>query len=634
MMIITLADGSKREYNSGISALEVAENISKSLSKKAVIAEINDKQLDLSTKIYESCNLKIITNDDESCLETIRHDTAHVLAMAAKELYGDKIQVTIGPAIENGFYYDFATGIHFSTDDLEIIEKKMHEIVARNDKFIRESWARNDAIKYFLSIGEKYKAEIIESIAEDQEITLYRQGNFLDLCRGPHAPSTGYLKHFKLLKVSGAYWRGDSKNEMLQRIYGTAWESKEALEKHLFMLEESEKRYHVKIGKELDLFHMQQEAVGMVFWHDKGWTLWRIIEDYIRNKLKEHNYIEVKTPTLVDKKLWEMSGHWDKFRQNMFTSETHDGELLALKPMNCPCHVQIFNQGIKSYKDLPIRMAEFGSCHRYEPSGALHGLMRVRGFVQDDAHIFCTEDQINEETIKFCEMLKSVYKDFGFTDIKVKFSDRPENRAGSDEVWDKAENALRDAAIAAGLDFSINTGEGAFYGPKLEFVLVDALGRDWQCGTIQADFVLPERLGALYVNDKGEKVHPVMLHRVIIGSFERFIGILIEHYAGKFPLWLSPVQIAIATVTNDFDEYAKSVCDKLISIDKTLRIVLDSSSEKIGYKIRNHSVKKIPIIVVIGKNEMDSGNLSVRFLGSNDLQEFTIDELISFVHNH
>ncbi len=634
MIIITLPDGSKREYNSGISALEVAEGISKSLSKKAVIAVINDKQLDLSTKIYESCNLKIITSDDESCLETIRHDTAHVLAMAAKELYGDKIQVTIGPAIENGFYYDFATDIHFSTDDLEIIEKKMQEIVARNDKFIRESWARNDAIKYFLSIGEKYKAEIIESIAEDQEITLYKQGNFLDLCRGPHAPSTAYLKHFKLLKVSGAYWRGDSKNEMLQRIYGTAWESKERLEKHLFMLEESEKRYHVKIGKELDLFHMQQEAVGMVFWHDKGWTLWRIIEDYIRNKLKEHNYTEVKTPSLVDKKLWEMSGHWDKFRQNMFTSETHDGELLALKPMNCPCHVQIFNQGIKSYKDLPIRMAEFGSCHRYEPSGALHGLMRVRGFVQDDAHIFCTEDQISEETIKFCEMLKSVYKDFGFTDIKVKFSDRPENRAGSDEVWDKAEKALKDAAIKSGIDFSINSGEGAFYGPKLEFVLVDALGRDWQCGTIQADFVLPERLGALYVNDRGEKVHPVILHRAIIGSFERFIGILIEHYAGKFPLWLSPVQIAIATVTNDFDEYAKSVSEKLMSIDKNLRIVLDHSSEKIGYKIRNHSVKKIPIIVVIGKNEMDSGNLSVRFLGSNDLQEFTIDELISFVHNH
>jgi len=634
MIIITLPDGSKREYNSGISALEVAEGISKSLSKKAVIAVINDKQLDLSTKIYESCNLKIITSDDESCLETIRHDTAHVLAMAAKELYGDKIQVTIGPAIENGFYYDFATDIHFSTDDLEIIEKKMQEIIARNDKFIRESWARNDAIKYFLSIGEKYKAEIIESIAEDQEITLYKQGNFLDLCRGPHAPSTGYLKHFKLLKVSGAYWRGDSKNEMLQRIYGTAWESKERLEKHLFMLEESEKRYHVKIGKELDLFHMQQEAVGMVFWHDKGWTLWRIIEDYIRNKLKEHNYTEVKTPSLVDKKLWEMSGHWDKFRQNMFTSETHDGELLALKPMNCPCHVQIFNQGIKSYKDLPIRMAEFGSCHRYEPSGALHGLMRVRGFVQDDAHIFCTEDQINEETIKFCEMLKSVYKDFGFMDIKVKFSDRPKNRAGSDEVWDKAEKALKDAAIKSGIDFSINSGEGAFYGPKLEFVLVDALGRDWQCGTIQTDFVLPERLGALYVNDRGEKVHPVILHRAIIGSFERFIGILIEHYAGKFPLWLSPVQIAIATVTNDFDEYAKSVSEKLMSIDKNLRIVLDHSSEKIGYKIRNHSVKKIPIIVVIGKNEMDSGNLSVRFLGSNDLQEFTIDELISFVHNH
>ena len=634
MIIITLADGSKREYGSGISVFEIAENISKSLAKKAVIAVINDKQLDLSTKIYESCNLKIITSDDESCLETIRHDTAHVLAMAAKELYGDKIQVTIGPAIENGFYYDFATDIRFSTDDLEIIEKKMQEIVARNDKFIRESWVRNDAIKYFLSIGEKYKAKIIESIAEDQEITLYKQGNFSDLCRGPHAPSTGYLKHFKLLKVSGAYWRGDSKNEMLQRIYGTAWESKERLEKHLFMLEESEKRYHVKIGKELDLFHMQQEAVGMVFWHDKGWTLWRIIEDYIRNKLKEHDYIEVKTPSLVDKKLWEMSGHWEKFRQNMFTSETQDGEILALKPMNCPCHVQIFNQGIKSYKDLPIRMAEFGSCHRYEPSGGLHGLMRVRGFVQDDAHIFCTEDQINEETIKFCEMLKSVYKDFGFTDIKVKFSDRPENRAGSDEVWDKAEKALKDAAIKSGIDFSINPGEGAFYGPKLEFVLVDALGRDWQCGTIQADFVLPERLGALYINDRGKKVHPVMLHRAIIGSFERFIGILIEHYAGKFPFWLSPVQIAIATVTNEFDEYAKSVSEKLMSIDKTLRIVLDHSSEKIGYKIRNHSVKKIPIIVVIGKNEMDSGNLSVRFLGSNDLQEFTIDELISFVHNH
>lgn len=634
MITITLQDGSKREYNQGVSAFEAAESISKSLSKKAVVAEIDGKQIDLSTKIHESCALKIITTEDESCLEIIRHDTAHVLATAAKELYGDNVQVTIGPAIENGFYYDFATQIHFSTDDLEAIEKKMQEIVSRNDKFVRESWNRNDAIKYFLSIGEKYKAEIIESIPENQEITLYRQGDFLDLCRGPHAPSTGYLKHFKLLKVSGAYWRGDSKNEMLQRIYGTAWESKESLERHLFMLEESEKRYHVKIGKELDLFHMQTEAVGMVFWHDKGWTLWRIIEDYIRNKLKEHNYVEVKTPSLVDKKLWEMSGHWDKFRHNMFTSETHDHELLALKPMNCPCHIQIFNQGIKSYKELPIRMAEFGSCHRYEPSGALHGLMRVRGFVQDDAHIFCTEDQINEETIKFCEMLKNVYKDFGFTDIKVKFSDRPENRAGSDEVWDKAEESLKSAAIASGLNFSINPGEGAFYGPKLEFVLVDALGRDWQCGTIQADFVLPERLGALYVNDKGEKVHPVMLHRVIIGSFERFIGILIEHYAGKFPLWLSPVQIVIAPVTNEFDEYAKVVWEKLISKKNDLRIVIDNSSEKIGYKIRHHSVKKIPIIVVVGKNEVSSGNLSIRFLGSSDLQEFTIDELITFVHNH
>ena len=505
----------------------------------------------------------------------------------------------------------------------------MQEIIKRNDDVRREEWDRDKAVAFFKSIGEHYKAEIIQDIPADQKISLYRQGEFLDLCRGPHAMSTGYPKHFKLTKIAGAYWRGDSKNEMLQRVYGTAWATKEQLAQYLFMVEEAEKRDHRKLGKELDLFHFQEEARGMPFWHDKGWTLYRLIEQYIRGKIQKDGYQEVKTPILVDRSLWEASGHWEKFGENMFTSHTKDEEVLALKPMNCPCHVQIFNQGIKSYRDLPIRMAEFGCCHRYEPSGALHGLMRVRGFVQDDAHIFCEESQITEETIKFCALLKEIYADFGFAEVKVKFSDRPEVRAGTDETWDKAENALLDAAKASGLECILNPGEGAFYGPKLEFVLRDAIGRDWQCGTLQVDFVLPERLGAEYVAAGGGKERPVMLHRAVIGSFERFIGILIEQYAGKFPLWLAPVQVTVVTITNEADDYAKLIQQKLK--DAGVRTVLDISNEKINYKIREYSMQKVPMIAVVGKKEQEDGTVVVRFFGSDDQKIMKLEEIVAMV---
>ncbi|MFV9875592.1 MAG: threonine--tRNA ligase [Rickettsiales endosymbiont of Dermacentor nuttalli] len=630
MFTITFPDGATREFSHRISGIELAKNISTSLAKIAIALKVNGQIVDLSYEINKNAYIKIITTKDAESLEIIRHDAAHIMAEAVKELYPET-QITIGPVIENGFYYDFARDVPFTTEDLVIIEKRMHEIVKRNENIIREVWDRNDAIEFFKQQGEDYKAEIINTIPEGEKISLYRQGNFIDLCRGPHAPSTIHIKHFKLMKLAGAYWRGDSKNAMLQRIYGTAWTSEAELNEYLHKLEEAEKRDHRKLGRELDLFHLQEEAPGMIFWHDKGWTLYLIIENYIRNKIRKHGYIEVKTPILVNKSLWEASGHWDKFRDAMFTSKAEE-QVMALKPMNCPCHIQIFKQGLKSYRNLPIRMAEFGACHRNEPSGSLHGIMRIRGFVQDDAHIFCTEDMITEETVEFCALLKSVYKDFGFKEIQVKFSDRPEIRAGSDKVWDKAELSLKNAVNASGLEYTLNPGEGAFYGPKLEFVLKDAIGRDWQCGTLQVDFVLPERLGATYVGQDGNKHHPVIIHRAILGTLERFIGILIEEYTGNFPLWLAPIQVMILTITNDADEYAKSLKAKFDNLD--IRSEIDTSSEKISYKIRQHSLAKIPLLAVIGKHEQEKSTVAVRFFGSKKQQIMTIDEFTDYIKNN
>ncbi|MDG1126105.1 MAG: threonine--tRNA ligase, partial [Hellea sp.] len=566
--------------------------------------------------------LELVTKNDPEGLELIRHDAAHVLAEAVQELFPGT-QVTIGPVIENGFYYDFARDEPFSDDDFAAIEKKMTFIIDRNDKFERIEVAREEAIKIFRELGESFKAELIEDLPEAETITLYKQGKWFDLCRGPHLPSTGKIgKAFKLMKVAGAYWRGDSNKAQLQRIYGTAWANQEDLEAHLHMLAEAEARDHRKLGKQLELFHMQPEAQGMVFWHDKGATLWREVENYVRRQLKKANYLEVKTPLLINNKLWQKSGHWDKFRENMFVSEVSHGahdEVHALKPMNCPAHVQVFNQGMKSYRDLPLRMAEFGCCHRNEPTGALHGIMRVRGFTQDDAHIFCTENQISEETGAFIDLLSRIYEDFGFTDLKVKFSDRPEVRAGDDTTWDKSEKALMDSVKAVGLEVELNPGEGAFYGPKLEFILRDAIGRDWQCGTLQVDFVLPDRLQASYIGEDDKRHRPVMLHRAILGSMERFLGILIENYSGKFPLWLSPVQIVIATVTSGADEYAKNVAEMLSS--KGLRVETDLRNEKINYKIREHSAdKKVPIIAVVGMKEVENNKLALRRLGSRQLE--------------
>jgi threonyl-tRNA synthetase len=621
---ISLPDGAVRQFESGINGFEIAKSISISLSKIALAIRINGELRDLSSKLEDDSKIEIITPKSGAvALEIIRHDCAHIMAEAVKELYPET-QVTIGPAIENGFYYDFARKNPFTTEDLEKIEAKMREIVKRDEKLVREEWERDEAVKFFEKIGEKYKAEIISSIPAEQKISLYCQGDFVDLCRGPHAPSTSHVKYFKLMKVAGAYWRGDSKNEMLQRIYGTAWESEESLKNYLHILEEAEKRDHRKIGRQLDLFHIQEEATGSVFWHHKGYIIYREIENYIRRKIEQNGYVEVKTPQLIDKVLWEKSGHWEKFHDNMFIAES-ENRLLAVKPMNCPGHVQIFNQDLKSYRQLPLRMAEFGSCHRNESSGSLHGIMRVRSFTQDDAHIFCEEHQINDETLAFCELLKEVYRDFGFHDILVKFSTRPEKRAGSDEVWDKAEKALEQAVNHAGLEYQLNPGEGAFYGPKLEFTLVDALKREWQCGTLQVDFVLPERLDVNYVAQDGSRKRPVMLHRAILGSLERFIGILIENYAGKFPLWLAPVQVVIATITNEFDDYAKIVFKKLQS--SGIRVQLDLDSQKISYKIREHSLQKVPYIVAIGKIEATNNKVSVRKIGSEqqelvDLNEF------------
>jgi threonyl-tRNA synthetase len=629
MINITFPDKSKKQFKKGVTGSEIASSISNSLAKDALVVEINGCLADLSLPIEVDSSIRILTSKDPETLEVIRHDAAHIIAEAAKDLFPD-LQVTIGPAIKDGFYYDFANPVPFTNADLERIEARMHEIVKQNNKFIREQWDRDEAIEMFKIMGEHYKAEIIQSIPEGEKITLYRQGNFVDLCRGPHCPSTGKIKYFKLMKVAGAYWRGDSNNEMLQRIYGTAWATQEQLDNYLHMLEEAEKRDHRKLGRELELFHLQEEAQGMVFWHPKGYSIYQTIESYIRRKLQKNSYVEVKTPMMVDKKLWEASGHWEKFREDMFTVDG-DNKVHALKPMSCPCHVQIFKQGIKSYRDLPYRMAEFGCCHRNESTGGLHGLLRVRNFVQDDGHIFCTEEQINSETVAFCKLLTEVYSDFGFTDIKVKFSDRPKVRAGDDNVWDKAESALKMAIEEAGFVYQMNPGEGAFYGPKLEFVLVDAVGRDWQCGTLQVDFVLPQRLDAEYIAAGGEKKRPVMLHRAIIGTFERFMGILIEQYAGRFPIWLAPLQVAVVGITNELDNYIIALNQRFINAG--IRSELDISREKVNYKIRNFSNQKVPIIAVVGKKEQLEGTVTIRRLGSKEEQEtLTVDEVIRMIN--
>ena len=631
MVKLTLPDGSSRDYDQPISGTEVAVDISPGLAKAALAIRVNDSMKDLATVIAEDCDFSIVTAKDEGALDLLRHDAAHVMAQAVQELFPGT-QVTIGPSIENGYYYDFARDEPFSTDDFEKIEKRMAKIVDQDLKIISEVWERDKAIEYFQSIGEKYKAEIISDLPEDKEITIYRQGEWLDLCLGPHLPSTGKLgKFFKLMKVAGAYWRGDSRNEMLQRIYGTAWADKKALKAYLLMLEEAEKRDHRRLGREMDLFHLQEEAAGAAFWHPKGWTLYRTVQNYMRDRLEETGYEEVNTPQLVDRTLWEESGHWEKFREAMFISAADEDKVLAIKPMNCPCHVQIFKQGIKSYRDLPLRMAEFGSCHRNEPSGALHGLMRVRAFIQDDAHIFCTEDQITSETKSFCDLLMSIYKDFGFDDVIVKFSDRPEVRAGEDSVWDRAENALIEAVQAAGYEYDLNPGEGAFYGPKLEFVLRDAIGRDWQCGTLQIDFVLPERLDASYVGEDGERHRPVILHRAILGSFERFIGILIENFAGRFPFWLAPLQTVVATITDDASDYAEEVLASLKTAG--IRAEADLRNEKINYKIREHSHGKVPIILVVGGREAEERTVAIRRLGGKVQEIVALDQAVDTLHS-
>jgi len=646
MVAITLPDGSVRSFPGSVTGAVLAADIGPGLAKAALAIRLNGEMTDLATEITEDASVSIVTGKDEDGLELLRHDAAHVMAEAVQDLFPDT-QVTIGPVIENGFFYDFAREKPFSLDDFEKIERRMAEIVDRDEEIVREVWDREDAIRHFSEAGETYKAEIIQDLPVGEDISVYRQGSWLDLCRGPHLPSTGKLpKAFKLMKLAGAYWRGDASNDQLQRIYGTAWRNEKELKAHLTMIEEAEKRDHRRIGREMDLFHIQEAAVGSVFWHPKGWTIYRACEDYMRTRLDGAGYTEVKTPQLVDRALWERSGHWEKFRENMFVAEVdesdpaahgheHDHDapstatnrMLALKPMNCPCHVQIFsNSGMKSYRDLPLRMAEFGSCHRYEPSGALHGIMRVRAFTQDDAHIFCTEDQIVEETKAFCELLQSVYRDFGFEEVAVKFSDRPEVRAGDDATWDRAEEALMEATKAAGLDFTLNPGEGAFYGPKLEFVLRDAIGRDWQCGTLQVDFVLPERLDASYIDESGEKARPVMLHRAILGSFERFLGILIENHAGRFPLWLAPTQVVVATITSDADDYAKEVAAACRAAG--LRVEADLRNEKINYKVREHSHAHVPAILVVGRREAEEGTVAVRRLGSKEQEVLALGDAV------
>ena len=624
---ITLPDGSQRSYDQPVTPATIAADIGPGLAKAALLAVVDDAEWDLTRPIENDARLSLVTAKDEQALALLRHDCAHVMAEAVLELF-PKTQVTIGPSIENGFYYDFHRETAFSEDDLATIEKRMHEIVDRDEPIIRNVWARDEAVAFYKKNNEPFKIELVEAIPADQTVTFYQQGDFIDLCRGPHLPSTGKLGHaFKLMKVAGAYWRGDSTRPMLQRIYGTAWVTEKDLAAYLHMLEEAEKRDHRKLGRQLGLFHLQEEAAGSVFWHAKGWVLYREIEAYVRRRLDAAGYSEVKTPQLVDRSLWEASGHWEKFGVNMFTAQSEDERTLALKPMNCPCHVQIFRQGIKSYRDLPLRMAEFGSCHRNEPSGALHGIMRVRAFTQDDAHIFCTENQITAESVKFCSLLQSIYADFGFHEVRVKFSDRPEVRAGDDATWDRAEAALTDATKAAKLDTILNPGEGAFYGPKLEFVLRDAIGRDWQCGTLQVDFVLPDRLDAEYVGEDGNRHRPVMLHRAILGSMERWIGILIEQYAGRMPAWLAPVQIVVASITDQANDYAREVAAAAARLG--LRVETDLRNEKISYKVREHSVMKVPFILAVGGREAEAGTVALRRLGSNEQQVIDMAEALA-----
>ena len=625
MVALTLPDGSTREFDGPVTGGDLARSIGARLSRDALAVVVDGVLKDTSEPITADATVEIVTRTHKDAAALLRHDCAHVMAEAVQRLFPGT-QVTFGPATETGFYYDFARDVPFSSDDLEEIESEMHAIIARNEPFQRQVWGREDAKKFFATKGEKYKVEHIDHIPGDEELSLYSQGDWADLCRGPHAPSTGHIgKAFKLLKVSGAYWRGDANNDQLQRIYGTCWPSEKELKAYLLMLEEAEKRDHRRLGRELGLFHLQEEAAGSVFWHPKGWAVYRALEDYMRLVLKDAGYQEVRTPQLIDRTLWEKSGHWEKFRDAMFSADSEHGRVLAVKPMNCPGHVQIFRQGQTSYRDLPLRMAEFGNCHRNEPSGALHGLMRVRNFVQDDAHIFCTEDQINSETVIFCDLLKAVYRDLGFDDIVVKFSDRPPTRAGSDETWDKAESALREAVEEAGLSYCLNPGEGAFYGPKLEFVLRDAIGRDWQCGTLQVDFVLPERLDAVYTGEDDKRHRPVILHRAILGSFERFLAILIEQYAGKFPFWMAPVQVVVASVTTDANDYADHV--RAVLQDAGLRVHCDMRNEKIGYKVREHSVQKIPVLLAVGRREAEDKTVALRRLGSREQVVLPLDEL-------
>jgi threonyl-tRNA synthetase len=628
MPAITLPDGSVRRFDGPVTGTEVAQSIGAGLARAALAMQLDGKLVDLASEIDRDAHVCFVTRKDPEALELIRHDCAHVLAEAVQELYPGT-QVTIGPPIENGFYYDFARNQPFTPDDFPAIEAKMREIIARGAPFVRTVMDRDQAIEFFKNNGEKYKAEIIQDLPRDETISLYSQGDWVDLCRGPHMRTTANVgSAFKLMKVAGAYWRGDHRNAMLSRIYGTAWRDQKELDAYLHMLEEAERRDHRRIAKEMDLFHLQEEAAGCIFWHPKGWRLYRAAEDYMRRRLDAAGYQEVRTPQLVDRSLWEASGHWEKFRQHMFIARVEDEDkVLALKPMNCPCHVQIFRQGIRSYRELPLRLAEFGSCHRYEPSGALHGIMRVRAFTQDDAHIFCTETQIADETVRFVDLLSSIYSDFGFPEFQIKFSDRPPVRAGSDAVWDRAEAALKEACATAGVEYTLNPGEGAFYGPKLEFDLRDAIGRDWQCGTLQVDFVLPERLDAEYVGEDGARHRPVMLHRAILGSFERFLGILIEQYAGRFPLWLAPVQAVVATIVSDADAYALQVAERFRDVG--LATETDLSNQKINAKVRDHSLAHVPILAVVGRREAENRTVALRRLGSEAQEVLPLEQAVA-----
>ena len=629
MVLIKFPDGTKKNFSDSIKGDELAKSISSSLSKSAIAISINGQLKDLDFEINKDCDAQIITKESELGIEILRHDAAHVMAESVKTLYPD-VQVTIGPPIENGFYYDFSKKVPFIPEDLNKIEKKMLEIINKNESFEREVWDRKKAINYFKDQGEIYKTEIIKDIPNKDEISIYKQGKFLDLCKGPHSPSTGKIgKFFKLIKLAGAYWRGDSNNEMLQRIYGTAWTTKNDLDNYLQILEEAGKRDHRKLGREMDLFHFQEESPGSIFWHNKGWDVFMRLQNYLRKKQSEAGYEEINTPDILDKSLWEKSGHWEKFKENMFTISTEDKRVFALKPMNCPGCIQVFNQGIKSYKDLPIKISEFGKVHRYEHSGAVHGMMRVRSFTQDDAHIFCTEDQITHECIEVTNLILEVYKDFGFSNIKINYADRPKKRVGEDKIWDKSERALLKAVKEAGVEYTINKGDGAFYGPKIDFVLKDAINREWQCGTVQVDFNLPERLNANYINEKGEKQKPVLIHRAVFGSLERFLGILIEHYNGKFPFWLAPTQVTICTITEKFNNFGKEVYKKLTELG--IKVEFDSRNEKINYKIREHSHKKVPIILIIGEKEKKENSVTVRELSIENQSFLELDKAIEYI---